>query len=348
MIKTYDYIIVGLGIAGLTFCETLIKKNKTFIVIDVPILSSTRISAGIINPMVLKRFTPVWNAEEHINYAFTFYKNLEKKLETSFFNEMPMYRIFTSVQEQNDWVVASDKTELSTYLSSKLYKNLNSAIKTPYGSGKVNFTGVVNTQILLKSYTNLLKNKHILLEEKFDYNELKIKTGSVIYKDITAKNIVFSEGYLTRNNPFFKKELLIPNKGEFIVIKSKELQLNTILKSSVFIVPLGEDLYKIGATYDREDSTLKPTLQARASLENAFKKITNVPFTVISQTAGMRPTTIDRRPLLGNTYQEKNIFFFSGLGTRGIMSAPTLAKKLYNYIENDIALDKEIDIKRRL
>ena len=36
----------------------------------------------------------------------------------------------------------------------------------------------------------------------------------------------------------------------------------------------------------------------------------------------------------------------SGLGTRGIISSPSLADRLYQFIEHDKTLDKEIDIKR--
>jgi glycine oxidase len=36
----------------------------------------------------------------------------------------------------------------------------------------------------------------------------------------------------------------------------------------------------------------------------------------------------------------------NGLGTRGVMVAPTVAKNLFNYLEKGEALDSEIDIKR--
>jgi len=36
----------------------------------------------------------------------------------------------------------------------------------------------------------------------------------------------------------------------------------------------------------------------------------------------------------------------NGLGTRGVMIAPLMAKKLYQFLENDQALDQDIDIKR--
>ena len=62
--------------------------------------------------------------------------------------------------------------------------------------------------------------------------------------------------------------------------------------------------------------------------------------------AGVRPTTGDRRPLLGVHKDNHRLAFFNGLGTRGVMIAPLMAKKLYQFLENDQALDKEIDISR--
>ena len=54
--KEVDYIIVGLGIAGIAFCETLRKNNKSFLVYDTGINHSTIISGGVFNPVVLKPY----------------------------------------------------------------------------------------------------------------------------------------------------------------------------------------------------------------------------------------------------------------------------------------------------
>ena len=44
----------------------------------------------------------------------------------------------------------------------------------------------------------------------------------------------------------------------------------------------------------------------------------------------------------------KNLAILNGLGTRGVMVAPTVAKQLFNHLENNQKLDPEIDIKRFL
>ncbi len=348
-----DYIIVGLGIAGITFCEQLERNNKSFIVYDAGETTSTLVSAGVINPVVLKRFTPVWNAKLHIESSLSFYRDLSKKLSIPLLEEVPMLRIFKSVEEQNNWMVASDKNELSNFLYPEIIKNENPAILAPFGFGKVNNTGMVNTSALINSYKKYLRNNNKLTEEVFDYNILKEVDDTIFYKDLKSKKIIFSEGASVRNNPFFPppplsggKHLLIPNKGEYIIVNAPNLQLNAMVKTSLFIIPLGNDLYKVGATYSREDYSIHTTIEAREELTSKLAKIISCDFNVVDQVAGIRPTTRDRRPFLGTLKESDLMVFYNGLGTRGITSAPSLAKELYQYLENGEALDKEINIKR--
>ncbi|MFT6687119.1 MAG: glycine oxidase [Saprospiraceae bacterium] len=344
--KEVDYIVVGLGIAGLSFCEQLIKNKKTFIVFDDGKKSSTLISAGVINPLVLKRFTPVWNAKEHISTAFPFYKKLSEKLHAPVLEEYPMYRIFNNVEEQNNWMVASDKNELKSFLHPEIVKNTNPSINAPFGFGKVNQTARVFSELLIEKYREYLQRIKSYSSETFEYSKLSETEESVQYKGISAKKIVFAEGASVRNNPFFPKELLIPNKGEFIVVKVPGLQFHAMLKSSIFIISLGNDLYKVGATYDREDISYETTGSAKEELMKNFEKVITAPYEVVSQIAGIRPTTKDRRPLLGTLNASNKKVFFSGLGTRGIISSPSLSQRLYRHLECGETLDKEINIQR--
>ena len=42
----------------------------------------------------------------------------------------------------------------------------------------------------------------------------------------------------------------------------------------------------------------------------------------------------------------KNIYILNGLGTRGVMIGPYIANQLFNFIENEVPLEKEVDINR--
>ena len=62
--KNVEYIIVGGGYAALFFAHQLIKNNKSFVLFSDGKKSASQVSAGIVNPMVLKKFTTFWLAQE--------------------------------------------------------------------------------------------------------------------------------------------------------------------------------------------------------------------------------------------------------------------------------------------
>jgi len=351
--KKVDYIVVGLGIAGISFCEELEHHQKSFVVFDSSKDASTKVAAGVINPVVLKRFTPVWNAKKHLSSSILFYQQLSKKINHKLFKETSMFRLFKSVAEQNNWMVASDKKELENFLDPKIINQNIPHVKGSFGFGKVNSTGRVDTVALVENYKIYLERINSFQNNEFDYSLLAIKNQQISYNHIIAKHIVFCEGAAVVKNPYFPKKekrseapILIPNKGEYLIVKSIDLKLDIMLKSSLFIIPLGNDYYKVGATYDRDDVSVQVTTQAREELVSKLKEIITCDFEVVDQVAGLRPTTRDRRPFLGSLNESKQMVFFNGLGTRGITAAPSLAKILFNYIENNTEIPTEINIRR--
>lgn len=346
--KQVDYIIVGLGIAGICLCEQLQKQNKSFVIIDNGTEGATAKSGGVFNPTVLKRFTATWNASSFFPFAVHFYKQLSDKLKEDFFIETPVLRIFKTAEEQNNWTVASDKRELQPFLSSKFLKNSNPAIKAPLGFGEVLGTAQIATTNLLTSYRNYLQSSTLLLSENFDYKVLQQKEEGVVYRNISAKKIIFAEGAKAIENPFFPKQTIIGNKGEYLLIKAPELQLDALLKGSLYIIPEGKDQYKVGATYSRDDYTVTTTETAKEEIISKLKTFLNCPFEVIGQTAGVRPTTKDHRPLLGSLEENPNLVFFNGLGSRGFLMAPLLAEILLQALENQQSIPKEMSIQRLL
>jgi len=66
----------------------------------------------------------------------------------------------------------------------------------------------------------------------------------------------------------------------------------------------------------------------------------------VTHTAGIRPTVIDRKPLLGSHHLHRNAAVFNGLGTRGVLIAPYAAPILYNHLTNQNPIPREISIER--
>ncbi|TBV27708.1 FAD-dependent oxidoreductase [Meridianimaribacter sp. CL38] len=341
-----DYIIVGCGLAGIAFCEQLRQNNKSFVVFDNSSQHSSTVAAGLYNPVILKRFTEVWRAQEQLDIALPYYKSLESLLSKKLDYKSSIYRRFSSIEEQNEWFSAADKPALEPYLSTKIVKNTNVSIDAPFGFGEVLHTGRIDTNVLIDSYRLFLEDNNRLYKELFKYEDLIIDRQEIKYNTISASHIVFSEGFGILKNPYFKSLPLSGTKGEILTIKAPDLKLDYILKSSAFLVPLGGDLYSVGATYNWDDKTNSTTIEAKEELVSKLKKFMTCSFEVVNQVAGIRPTVKDRRPLVGSHNNYSNVFVLNGLGTRGVMIAPYVAQQLFNHIEKDEPLELEINISR--
>lgn len=341
-----DYIVVGFGIAGLCFCEHLERNSKSFIVFDDDSQQSSWVAGGMYNPVILKRFTLAWNAVSQQEFALPFYRSLEAKLNESFLVPLKVYRKFASIEEQNLWFEAMDKPQMDQFMSSKILQNENPHVKASYGFGQLEGVGRLKVRNLITAYRKRLEAMNSFVFEQFDFDQLQFQDNVVSYKGYKAKQIVFATGYGLKSNPLFKELPLQGTKGELVLIEAADLKLEAILKAGVFLLPLGDDRYYVGATYNWNDKTNKPSEKAKKELLSKLDKLIVGPYKVIDQIAGIRPTVIDRRPLVGRHLEHQIAYVLNGMGTRGVLVAPTLSKQLYEYIEEGSALDLEIDVQR--
>ncbi len=341
-----DYIVVGAGLAGITFCEHLRANNKSFMVYDNASQQSSIVAAGLYNPVVLKRFTPVWKAKEQLELSLPVYRKIEERLNIKLDYKLKIFRRFVSVEEQNQWFTATDHPQLEHYLSTTIIKNDNPYIDANYGYGEVFEAGRLDTDTLIKTYKADLKNEGRLREQKFEYNKLNIEEHQIFYEDIEAKHIVFAEGFGLKKNPFFGDLPLNGTKGEVITIKAEALQLKYAVKSSVFIIPTGNDEYTVGSTYNWEDKSNHPTEEGKNELTTKLETFLKCDYKIVDHKAGVRPTVKDRRPLTGSHDTHKNLHVLNGMGTRGVMIAPYAARALFNNIEHGHAIDEEMNIMR--
>ncbi|MBM1104631.1 FAD-binding oxidoreductase [Aurantibacter crassamenti] len=341
-----DYLVVGLGLAGVTFCETLEKNGKSFQVISDASQTSSQVAAGMYNPVILKRFSLTWKALEQMQMVVPFYSKIEKRLNVELDEKLSVVRRFASIEEQNLWFEACDKNGMQQFLSTEIIQNNNPKIDAPFGFGEVINTGRINTKLLLDVYKNDLIEKGKFENETFDYNQLTFSENSISYKGISAKHIVFAEGFGLHNNPYFNYLPLTGTKGELLTIKAPDLKETRAVKSSIFIIPIGNDLYRVGATYKWKDKTNLPTADAKRELLEKLNTFLKCDYTVVDHVAGIRPTVTDRRPLVGRHPEHQNLYVLNGFGSRGVMIGPFVSKMLYEFIEQEKQLDAEINIDR--
>ena len=338
-----DFIIVGQGIAGSVLAMELIKRGKNIVVIDKPELStSSRVAAGIWNPVVFKRLTKSWMIDELSPCLNEFYSSAEKTLGVKFLEERKIAKLFTDVHEINFWKKKVTE-DMSEYLSEEILE-MHTPLQSKYSIVKQ--AGNLDTVAFLNATTQYLKTKESYLQEVFNHDELKINVTGVSYKNLNTNEIIFCEGHLVKNNPHFNYIPFKPAKGDVLTISCKQIDIDFILNKGMFIMPLGNHLFKCGATYNWQDLTDVPNPAGKEELIVKLKKIIPYEFEVIKHEAGVRPSVIDRRPVIGAHPYNAQLKIFNGLGTKAVMLAPFFTKQLCDYLIYGESLNAEVDVKR--
>ena len=341
-----DYIIVGQGVAGSCFALKLLKEGKSFIVIDENKNKASSVAVGIYNPVVLKRFSLIWNAEEQLKWMFDYFQAFEELLDEKFIEEIPTYRIFKNEDEIKTWQKKAKQPDLVAYIKDEIFASNSPQIQAPFGFGEVKQTGRIHLEKCLNLFQNHLAEKNLFRNEKLDYTAIQFSENQIQYKDIQAKRIVFCEGFGVRENPFFKDLPVIGVKGEVLKIKTKTEMPKGIWKAYNFLLPMEDKVSLTASTYDRDDLTYETTEKGKQEIINYLEEIYTGKYEILEQTAGIRPTIIDRRPILGNHSKFENLWILNGMGTRGTLLAPQMSEFLFDRIESGKTLPKETDIKR--
>jgi glycine oxidase len=342
-----SYIVVGQGLAGSIFAYELIKQGHNVSIIDRDSgARSSRVAAGIFQPLVFKRTTLTWKSDVLFDFLEEYYPELEKELGGKFYHPMPYLRYFASQGERENWLKFMADDEYKSFLGEVVDESPIAGVTSTFGVGLVKRSGWVNTNSLLDCFEIYFIEKEILIVDKFDYNLIQFIGDKVAYKHLVADKIIFAEGYGITQNPYFSHLPLKATKGQVLTVDVDGLAEDNIINRKVFALPLGDKQFKVGSTYEWEWENEEPTPELRLDLEAKLASLVDLPFEVKDHQAGIRPSVHDRRPLIGLHPEHPQLAVFNGMGSKGVMIAPYFAKEFASYLNNSSELDKEIDIKR--
>lgn len=343
--KQFDFLIVGQGLAGTLLAYQLIKRNKTFLVFnDKRQLSSSQVAAGMFNPVGGKRMLKTYMTEILLEHADKTYRELERFLDTKFYFPEKILHVFQNEEERLKADKSLDSEAVSKYITvnNEIYENLN----TDFGSIIINEGGWVNTHKFLESFEKYLITNQQIIFEKINYDELLIKNSQCLYKDMSFKKVIFCEGYKSTENPFFKYLPFQLSKGEIINIKADDLPKDYILKKGIYLVYLGNNTYKVGASNEWKDLSLSRTDKGVNFLKEKLSLFLKNEYQITEKFAGIRPTVLDKKPLLGEHPEYSNLYIFNGLGTKGVMLSPYLSEIMVNYLIKSENIPDEFNINR--
>lgn len=341
--KEVDYLIIGGGYAGTFLAHHLLMKQIPFILITDQHESASRVSAGMVNPAVLKKFTTFWLAQEQIELLNEVCTEIESYTGKNHLIKETVHRIFHDENEQRLWLKKSEREDLAPFLN-PVFRTFPT-IHNPHQTGEVLQSCRINVSSFFEEVHGYFKSKGYLQHADFNYTEIDLKQRT--YRDIKFKKIIFCEGMKVRQNPYFSWLPVHPNKGHHLTVKlSSPLAFKATLKKKHFLFPLNKEQYYYGGTYDRDRTDDDFDENAIAQLQAGLSEFYPHPFETASVHYGFRPTVKDRRPVIGAHPEHDFMYVFNGLGARGVLNGCYFARELRDHLQFAKPLPQEVRLDR--
>ena len=352
--EKYNYLIVGQGLAGTTLAYTLLKRKQSVLVVDNgDANASSRIAAGIFNPITGMRMVKTWKADLLFPFLHEFYTELEQLLGVRFFFPKTIYRPFDSIAQQNHVLGQAVEKGFTNFINSEnIDEKYNYFVINEFGGVEFKKGGYIEVNQLLLAFRHFLEAKQLFQEISFNETDLKIGENNIVYspKNLTRQfsfeKVIFCRGIKDATSELWKHLNFNPVKGEILSGKFENIDFTEIVNRSGWVLPCAGGIYKIGSTYEWGNLDNDCTEKAKNDILAQTSQLIKANFHLNKHEAGVRPATTDRRPLLGLHPLYPNIGIFNGLGTKGVMLAPYFAHHFTNFLLNNEELDVESNITR--
>lgn len=347
-IRDVDYLIVGQGLAGTVFAALLFERERSFVVVDDDHQTAASKSAGgIINPITGKRLNRPAMIGELLQEAFSTYPMIERLLGGApLFSRRNVLRLFTDDSEQQRWEIKRKLSEHKQYVS-PTYPEVPANLDDTHGGFEITIAGQLDIRQLITRFRSLLKTQDRLLEVPFHYDQLRISSTAVEWRDVRAQYVIFCEGYRMRQNPYFNTIKLNPAKGEVLTLEAPDFGDSRIIQCGKWIFRNRSGEILAGTTYSWDRLDEAPTYAALDQIRKGIQSFCKFHFEVRDHRAGVRAVTkVDNRPIVGVHPKWPRLAILNGFGSKGALQAPFSARQLLENLERNAYLHPEIAVCR--
>ena len=346
----YDYLIVGLGIAGISLWRELVKRGKSYLVADAGDgAAASRVAPGVVNPLAGKRLNPSWRVEEQLPVALESYRQLSAFFGETLLHEVPIIRIIKDVAQREYFDKRKTQPGARHWIGHEYAPGRwPGLLEDPLGSFEATASGYLDVARACVLARERLLAEDRLLEARVAPAELADREDGIHWQGRVFRRVVFCEGWLGRDNPFFPEVPFKPAKGEMLTLVPKSPRTDfprAIVNRGKWILPMPDGTYRAGSSYSWDNFDDVPTEAGRSTILSVLGEFVKMEFDIVDQKAGVRPIVKDYRPVLGVSASCGRVAILNGLGSKGVLAAPWLAAMLLDHLENGAPLG-ETDVAR--
>jgi glycine/D-amino acid oxidase-like deaminating enzyme len=344
----WDFVVVGAGLAGTVLADKLLRAGAQVKVIDRDAGAyGSKVAGGIFNPVTGRRMVKSWMSDIFSKEAYAYYRQRGEGLGLHLLDHLDMQRLFHNEGQRQEWLVRVDFDKLQGIMAGDIAPDVEDKVLCrEFGGVRTSGSWRLHTARFMDALHLEWTANGILEHRALSYNEIQCGPQGLSVAGEKSRKLVFCEGWQMVDNPWFAHLPLRPNKGETLGVRLHGKGPDEMVLKQVYLLPQPNGSYRVGATYDRDNLELHPSAEARSWLLERLQQLIKLPLEVETHKVGIRPASIDRRPMLGSSKMEPQLFVFNGFGSKGVSQVPWCAEQMAVHLLQGVPLPPEVDISR--
>ena len=361
MLKYYDSIVIGAGIAGCCTAFSLQQKGQKVLLVDRSAVAASG-GSGAAGAFVSPKIGKGSPLQTLTNEAFLFAKNFYLEHFPDHFHQTGVIRIPKDAEDALKFKIYEPFNDSKyTWIDKDTLENMG--IQNSEDSFLFEESGVCDAPELCNAIFQKVKFKQFDVKQ-LEHNGREWTLLNTEHLMLNAKNIVLSTGY--QNELFDMRYMAVKgtwgSRGDY----ETNLDLKVSMHKSISVSANVNGIIKIGATHVKSK---EPCMTCDGEpLKGLFKtasQMVNTGNFILKETfCGMRAGSKDYFPLAGKVIDVPfmletfptivrgakpefkhldNLYICNGVGGRGFVFAPLMAEWLSDTIVNHTEMDKRIN-----
>ena len=329
----FDLLVLGQGFAGSALAlQAHWAGYRVGVVDDGQPQSASRLSSGLLNPIILRRRRMVDNALVRWETADAYYRKCEHLLGRPLFYREPVAELITTPEIDHAWTHLAERDAFQSLMEERTTSHSYQGLKS-CRLGTVKASGRLDSPAYLHAVRSFFEEQGQFSGERCQHISPTKDNTWVTDTGWSAPVVLLAQGYPAQlTESLFGSLEFLPARGEGLVVRLPYLQLDRPIHGSFFLIPLTNkpEQFLVGATFawDAIDSP-QPTSLGRATLikwlESVLTPAALEGLEILDQWSGVRPTRQDREPVARWHPEKKGLGILNGMGSRGGLLAPSLA-----------------------
>ncbi len=341
-------LIIGQGLAGTALAWRLRERNTPFVIVDrdEP-LTSSKVAAGLITPITGMRLTVSWRYEMFYRDALRFYRDCGKRLKQRLFFPRGYVRLLKNDQELGKWQKRRRDPDMPRFLLPRDPELSTDVFHDPQNGFQQRHAAWLDTTAYLQASRVFFESLDAWRKADVRPEDVHDDADGVTWNAQRFSHVIWAQGWSAQIHPLLHWVPFQSALGTILSVKTDLHGEKRIVNRGCWLLPRNDGTSRAGSTYEwtfNDPNTPSPG-QVR-NLEATLRALMIAPAEVIATQTAVRPIIKGRQALMGTHPTHPRVAFLNGLGSKGSLRSPWLARHLVEHLLDGAPIDAEMDLQQ--